>query len=543
MKKCILNLFLAILLFGCYDDKGNYDYHAINSVEIVRINIERESNTTSNIGDELIFRPELKFALDSTATNFTYEWNFFGEVVSNERVLHWIADTAGTFHEGLIFTVKDTVLNISYLYDNISLMVNDPNLINNEGWIVLSEVNGSSRLSLIQSVYDYEPEEPVFTPIVDLDRYAMSNNGESLGGKPLGLALIWTTPEDFFEEPVRQVLILQEGGIGPVYVDGSDFKKSLSLSEEFFDGALPTGVNFVSGLDKEHTTLLQTTDGQLYLRIKENPAIVFSGRFDEPLTIDGGMKITHYAACGGYDGYAALAFDAANNRFLSLYDVTDWDMGNYMTHGAIREIVENENLTTTSLRNMGNVDMLYLGASSNMGEDYYPIIYRDNNVDSENYGRIVMQKIRYQLDYSIEGSSIIYKSYPEWEIPFPGESFMNGNTVFANSKKDFEMLLFSGGANNTELYAWPYEGDNGGTVAPRVVFDFGGPAITHIITSAYGYALVALEDGTLLQFNMGEEIVKEGGIKENVRWHIYEENFGNICSIMRFPNKRATNDW
>ena len=103
------------------------------------------------------------------------------------------------------------------------------------------------------------------------------------------------------------------------------------------------------------------------------------------------------------------------------------------------------------------------------------------------------------------------------------------------------MLLFSGGANNTELYAWPYEGNNGGTVAPRVVFDFGGPAITHIITSAYGYALVALEDGTLFQFDMEEDIVKEGGIKENVRWHIYEENFGKICSILRYP--AAKNDW
>ena len=538
----ILGLLVMFFLLGCYDDKGNYEYHDINSVEIEDIRIVYENNYIPNIGEEVIFRPELKFALDSTATNFTYEWNFFGEVVSHERVFHWIADTAGSFFGQMIFTVTDTLLNISYVYDDISIMVNDPNVVNNAGWLVLSELNGVSCLSLIQDVYDYEPEEPVYMPIVDVDMYAKQNDGESLGGKPLGMALFWTTPESFFDDPIRQVLILQEGGLGTIYVEASNFKKSISLSEEFFDGVLPAGETFVNAWDRTHTTALCTSDGQLYLRIKENPAIIFSGKFDEPLAVENGMNITHYAAERGYEGRVALVFDAANNRFLSLYDVTNigYEEDNYMTHGALREIVEEENSTMLSLREMGNVDMLYVGASEIMGESYYPIVYRDNNVGSDNYGKVMIRKIRCVQNFS-DDATMIYEAQSEWEIPFPGESFMNGNTIFANSKRDFEMLLFSGGANNTLLYAWPFEGENGGTVAPRAVFDFGGPAIKHIFVAGYGDALVALEDGTIYQFSMTEEILKEGGIRENTWWYKYEENFGDICSILRFP--LAVNDW
>lgn len=532
-------LVVTMFLFSCYDDKGNYDYHDINSVEILDVNID---NQQAYLGDVITFTPKLEFALDSMALNFDYKWELDGKVLGTERVLEWTADTAGMFWRGFVFTVTDTELDISYVYDQISLQVMDPYVLNNAGWVVLSDVNGTSRLSLIQDVYDYEQDEPEYMPIVDLDMYAKCNDGESLGGKPLGLGLIWTTPENFLDEAISQVLVLQEGGPGPVYVDGSNFKKSIAVSEEFFSGVLPGGEIFTMAEDHKHVTALYTSDGDMYLRIKENPAIIFSGKFDEPQAIDKGMKITHYAAVRGYEASFALLFDAENNRFLVLYDVTDntWGGDAYVKNGALREIAEGDNLTTTSLKNMGDVDMLYVGPYLGVDwEDHYLLVYRDNNLESVNYGKVVVQDIRISRDYS--SSIALYKSFPEWEIPFPGETYLNGNTVFAASREGTEILFFSGGANNSLLYAWPYEGDNGGTVAPRPIFDFEGAAIKHICVSAYNSMLVALENGSVYQFDITEQMLKEGGIKENSWWYKYEENFGDVCALLRLPF--VANDW
>ena len=109
------------------------------------------------------------------------------------------------------------------------------------------------------------------------------------------------------------------------------------------------------------------------------------------------------------------------------------------------------------------------------------------------------------------------------------------------ARTDAEILFFSGGANNSLLYAWPYEGDNGGTVAPRAIFDFEGAAIKHICVSAYNSMLVAVEDGSVYQFDVTEQMLKEGGIKENSWWYKYEENFGNVCALLRLPS--VANDW
>ena len=52
---------------------------------------------------------------------------------------------------------------------------------------------------------------------------------------------------------------------------------------------------------------------------------------------------------------------------------------------------------------------------------------------------------------------------------------------------------------------------------------------------------MALEDGSVYQFAISEQVLSEGGIKENTWWYKYEENFGDICSILRFPQYSA--DW
>ena len=47
MKKIITFLYLLILAYACYDDKGNYDYREINQISIQNID-NLEGNTTGS---------------------------------------------------------------------------------------------------------------------------------------------------------------------------------------------------------------------------------------------------------------------------------------------------------------------------------------------------------------------------------------------------------------------------------------------------------------------------------------------------------------
>ena len=52
---------LLLLLSGCYDDKGNYDYNPLNRIEIESFNVPK----TYYLGDKIEIKPVLNFAIDS----------------------------------------------------------------------------------------------------------------------------------------------------------------------------------------------------------------------------------------------------------------------------------------------------------------------------------------------------------------------------------------------------------------------------------------------------------------------------------------------
>ena len=59
---------LLLLLSGCYDDKGNYDYNPLNRIEIESFNVPK----TYYLGDKIEIKPVLNFAIDSIFLNGLY---------------------------------------------------------------------------------------------------------------------------------------------------------------------------------------------------------------------------------------------------------------------------------------------------------------------------------------------------------------------------------------------------------------------------------------------------------------------------------------
>ena len=92
MKKEIglLVLFVICLCMGCYDDKGNYDYHDFNEITIGKQGFDTAYILTSFV-DTLRISPDLDFKLGESK-NLTFEWvamsngiDFTEYPIGNER--------------------------------------------------------------------------------------------------------------------------------------------------------------------------------------------------------------------------------------------------------------------------------------------------------------------------------------------------------------------------------------------------------------------------------------------------------------------------
>lgn len=165
MKK-ILAVVYIIITFGCvscYEDKGDYDYKAINEISISGI---QESYERMKWQD-LRITPELKFSLHEN-DSLAYRWEIDGRAVSTERNLDYsvdvnIADDAYKCR----YVVTNTNGNVRYFQEFELKVVT----AYNRGLLVLSEQDGESMLS-----FRPEGEDSEFL-----------HWGDLFAGKPLSL--------------------------------------------------------------------------------------------------------------------------------------------------------------------------------------------------------------------------------------------------------------------------------------------------------------------------------------------------------------------
>lgn len=139
-NKIGLLVLLAVgLCMGCYDDKGNYDYHDFNEITINNRGFDTTYLLTSYV-DTLRISPELKFKLGESE-HLTFEWvarfngiEFTEYPIGKERDLVYpMSLPSGTYT--LFFKVKDTLNTMEY-WNVTAFQVQ--NLLTS-GWVVLGE--------------------------------------------------------------------------------------------------------------------------------------------------------------------------------------------------------------------------------------------------------------------------------------------------------------------------------------------------------------------------------------------------------------------
>lgn len=173
--KRIFAVIYIIITFGfvaCYEDKGDYDYKAINEISISGIQDSYERMKWQ----DLRIAPELNFSLHEN-DSLAYRWEIDGRVVSTERNLDYsvdvnIADDAYKCR----YVVTNTSGNIRYFQEFELKVVT----AYNRGLLILSEQEGESMLS-----FRPEGEDNEFL-----------HWGDLFAGKPLSLEQPYYMDED-----------------------------------------------------------------------------------------------------------------------------------------------------------------------------------------------------------------------------------------------------------------------------------------------------------------------------------------------------------
>lgn len=142
-------LALTMVFAGCSQDEGNYDYHSLNEPNITGV---PETNSVL-IHDVLDLDPSMGDNITDIDA-YDYEWKVINNagdheetVLSHDKHLHQeVTLNAGEYT--LYFTAKDKQSGL-FWRKSYSLKVSDSS---SEGWMVLCDVDGKTRLDMISDV-------------------------------------------------------------------------------------------------------------------------------------------------------------------------------------------------------------------------------------------------------------------------------------------------------------------------------------------------------------------------------------------------------
>lgn len=151
----LLTIFMAVVVSGCFDDKGNYDYHEINELQVTGLPGEMQMKYR-NV-DTLRVTPGIEATADdgSMPDRYSFKWEAVSQpkvgdiqttsyVIGEERDLNYFVELPdGEYDVNCL--VKDTITRVTWK-GSFKLKVTTQL---NEGWLVLSDVNGYARLDLI----------------------------------------------------------------------------------------------------------------------------------------------------------------------------------------------------------------------------------------------------------------------------------------------------------------------------------------------------------------------------------------------------------
>lgn len=318
--KTLIYILVVLLLASCYEDKGNYDYKEINSVdvslnEVYAVRLGKDTTVT--------IIPQLSQSLQENTENLKYAWlhstineMFYAEALSYNKDL----DTVGT-EENLRFHIDPNEKNLKYehyfrlnVYDEITGIEYPANTIiklikpYNGAWMVLHAKDGQTKLGAVEYIDgDIQVRKEAF----------YNETGKRFAGKPLCLGQYTTSSKYYgYGSSWNMFYVITdvptEAG---VYCQWKGFEKKDSLSRMVAPMAR-------SGFDYQNIKLLDGDGSASALLLSNNVLyqIPRAGKVYKPGTkLEGEMKITLASKVSN----TALLYDEAGHRFAFYYNTSN----------------------------------------------------------------------------------------------------------------------------------------------------------------------------------------------------------------------------
>ncbi|MCF6404650.1 hypothetical protein L3C95_17265 [Chitinophaga filiformis] len=228
MKKLLLYILSVFALSSCYKDKGNYDYVDINEVSITGI----DSLYTVNYGSVFSVKPILSFTKDNAADTSAYRYMWLASLANtgqtaNVDTLSYSRDleeritlTSGKYD--VFYRVTDKQTGVTFSKRFLITVVTSVY----EGWLLLSEVNGGSRLDMLSKGTEG------YKPIYDLP--GTIGAGLTLSGLPVEVKFARLTTA------ASGHTVFVSTTTGTHRLDGETLKWKSPLQTDFFSD-LPAG--------------------------------------------------------------------------------------------------------------------------------------------------------------------------------------------------------------------------------------------------------------------------------------------------------------
>lgn len=313
--KRLIYFILGLLVASCYDDKGNYTYQEVNTLDVSLnkvYSVRLDKDTTVTI------IPQLSQSLQENEDNLEYTWlhsttnhNFYG---------HGKFDTVG-LEKNLNFHIDPEVKNLAYahyfrlnVYDRITDIEYPVNttieLIKPYvgSWMILHRKNGQTELGSVEYIGG--------DIVVQEDAY-YEETGKRFTGKPQAL-MSYTTSCKYYGTGSGWnmfTVITDDPVESGVYCQWKHFEKKDSLTRM----VAPLAQN---SFDFQHITLadgdgtasaLLLSGGMLY----QSPR---AGKIYEPAAdLEGEVNITLASKISNN----ALLYDEAGHRFAFYYNTSD----------------------------------------------------------------------------------------------------------------------------------------------------------------------------------------------------------------------------
>lgn len=436
----ILSLFLFI---ACNDDKGNYDYDAINEV-LVKLDEEIGIRLQDTV---LEIRPELSQSLLQNEENLEFIWlhsivntnienDDKRDTIGYEKSIKWKIDPAEkNFKYGhyFRFIVKDKATGIDYRY-NTTLKIVKPY---HGAWMVLHKQDGVTKLGSVE--YIGRNME------VCNDAY-YRESGKHLQGNPLCLGVEYGFLQAYGTGDNNLFLVVtdvpNEAGI---YCQWEKFRKVDSMSRmvapSYRSSFNYQDVKNFDGVSNNYGNIL-ISEGTLY----QSPTAMkwYRAHVDEAVT--GTVDLS----CGTKVGFASMFYDKAGKRFLFYYAPnrnSDWhsnlfpeDKDNPAQYKLSLIPTRDLNITTTDPNKLSaDKEVLYVGTGYNYDASM------NNQMMCYGFAQSVEKDSCYVYEFRSYGLGNSSQAAFSGFYPIKTPENLDAESCFASSKPYNGILFYAAG--------------------------------------------------------------------------------------------------